>query len=315
MNNDDKGLIRTVITVVLNYILHFASGVAIIVVIIDESTTDGSNLVQPVLSFAKENEAALTVILSGLLLFAYLMQYQNQRIQRNIMDRQVKLMRAGYTPILGVSNRKWGAEKVETGEDQDQKQANRLFLDLSNTGNSTAQDLRLWTALWYEPTDELNHHYRPKTTPLRRTSDPSWWHSDEGGALAQKEDSTTEFKADPKINKTNCTWYNINQEEDPIYLHAALEELEEAGVVDVEIVFILKYTATTGAEEEIHLGAYEANLPGLKSDNMRVYRSQENKEERVENIKQGVNNIKTRRIKKKLEQVVQDHVIKYHDKD
>jgi hypothetical protein len=193
-------------------------------------------------------------------------------------------MRAGYTPIVGVSNREWGADRADPGDDPDQEEANRLFLCLSNSGNSTARDLRVWTGLSYEPTKDLSYKYQPYSSPLRRTSDASWWHSDEGGALAQTENDATEFKTDPKLNRVERGRLKLRPESRPVLLHTALEDLEDAGVGKVEIAFILKYTTTTGFEEEIYLGAYEADLSRLKGDDMWVYRAQENKEERVEMI-------------------------------
>lgn len=287
MNDDDSGLVKTASTFIGYYFLPLTAVAITAAVIIDKVLTDGTHIVKPSLSFAQANDAALTVILSGLLLFAYLMQYQNQRIQRGIMDRQVKLMRAGYTPILGVSSREWGAERAEPSDDPDQDQANRLFLSLSNSGNSTARDLQVLTGLSYEPTADLEYHYRSYSSPLRRTSDASWWHSDGGGALAQTENATTEFKADPKVNRVERGRLKISRETRPVFLHTALEDLEDAGVEDVEIAFILKYTATTGSGEEIYLGAYEADLSRLKGDDMWMYRAQENKEEYVEEIRES----------------------------
>lgn len=284
MNDDDSELVKTASTFISYYFLPLTAVTITTAVIIDKLLADGAYIVEPSLSFAQANDAALTVVLSGLLLFAYLMQYQNQRIQRGIMDRQVKLMKAGYTPILGVSSREWGADRAEPSDDPDQDQANRLFLNLSNSGNSTARDLRVWTGLSYEPTANLECHYRSYSSPLRRTSDASWWHSDGGGALTQTEDATIEFKADPKVNRVERGRFKISRETRPVFLHTALEDLEDAGVKDIEIAFILKYTATTGSEEEIYLGAYEADLSRLKGEDMWMYRAQENKEEDVEEI-------------------------------
>ncbi|GGO03026.1 hypothetical protein GCM10009030_38260 [Haloarcula pellucida] len=196
-------------------------------------------------------------------------------------------MRAGYTPILGVSSREWGAERAEAGDDPGQDKANRLFLDLSNSGNSTARDLRLWTGLSYKSTKDLDYDYCPYSSPLRRTSDASWWHSDEGGALAQTEDNSVEFKTDPKVQRVENGRLKFNPARKEVFLHTALESLEEAGVKNIEIAQVLKYTATTGSEEEIYLGAYEADLSNLKSHDMWLYRAQENKEERVEKIREN----------------------------
>jgi hypothetical protein len=286
MHDDDNGLIKTALAFIGYYLLPLTAVLIIAAVIADKALADSSYIIQPSLSFAKDNESALTVILSGLLLFAYMMQYQNQRIQRNIMNRQVNLMKAGYTPILGVSSREWGAERTEPGDNPDQDQANRLFLNLSNSGNSTARDLCIWTELSYEPTKDLDYDYRSYPSPLRRTSDAIWWHSDEGGALAQTEEDTIEFKADPKVNQIERGWFKINRERRPMLLHTALEDLEKAGVKDVEIGFILRYTATTGSEEEIYLGAYEADLSRLKDYDMWMHRAQENKEERAKVIQE-----------------------------
>jgi len=288
MNGGDNGLAKTASIFIGYYFLPLTAVTITAAVLIDKLLTDGAHIVEPSLSFAQANGAALTVILSGLLLFAYLMQYQNQRIQRSILDRQVKLMRAGYTPILGVSSREWGADKAEPRDDPDQDQANRLFISLSNSGNSTARDLRVWTGLSYEPTADLEYHYRSYSSPLRRTSNASWWHSDGGGALAQTENATTEFKADPKVIRVERGRLKIRRETRPVFLHTALEDLEDAGVEEIEIAFILKYTATTGSEEEIYLGAYEADLSRLKGDDMWIYRAQENKEEHVEEIREHV---------------------------
>jgi hypothetical protein len=60
-------------------------------------------------------------------------------------------MQAGYTPILGGSSREWGSQRSEDDFDNiDQKEANRLYIKLSNSGNSTARNLRIWTGVDYD---------------------------------------------------------------------------------------------------------------------------------------------------------------------
>lgn len=281
MANDNNGLLQKLSIVLGHYLLPFIAATTALSVVLDKIVTDGSYIIQPSLSFANQNDTALTVILSGLLLFAYLMQYQNQRIQRGIMARQIRLMRAGYTPIIGVSSREWGADRRNHGESLNQDEANRLFLDLSNSGNSTARDIRLWVGVSYDSPSCSDYIYSSKSVPLRRTSDTSWWHSDDGGALGQTDGNPVEFKADPALAKVEDGWFSYRRDGESISLHKALEELNDSGVVNVEIGLVLKYTATTGTKEEIALGSYEANLPQLDDDDMRVYRAQENREERV----------------------------------
>lgn len=286
MVNEGNSFLSKVFQFLSYYFLPLIILSTVLAISADAGFADGAHLIQPTLSLAKDNQATLSLIISGLLLFAYLMQYQNQRIQRGIMNRQMNLMRAGYTPIIGVSNRSWGVNKVDLTADPDPDEVNRLFLELSNSGNSTARDLRLWTGLLYESTSELDNYFRSYASPLRRTSGASWWHSDKGGAIAQTEGDTLELKGDPMVKKVGRGFFKPDSE--PVYLHRALEKLEHAGVEEVEVGFILKYTSTTGSEEEIHLGAYEANLSNLKEQDMWMYRAQENKEERIGNIQKGV---------------------------
>lgn len=287
MESGGKDQFREPLQFLRYYFLSIVAAVSAIIVVFDKALTGGSIILQPILDFAAANRNTLSVIISALLLFAYLMQYQNHRIQRQIMARQVKLMRAGYTPILGVSSRSWGVEKEDNPIDIDQEEANRLFLMLSNSGNSTGRDLRIWTGIVYDASPELEFKYSSEEAPLRRTSDTAWWHSDQGGALAPTEDNKPiEFQVDPVINEVEQGLLKFRRESNINPLHSALEKLEEAGVKEVDIGFVLKYTSTTGAEEEIYLGAYEADLSNLKHDDMQIYRAQENKEEDVKSIQE-----------------------------
>lgn len=287
MDIDGKERSRRLLRFSGYYFLPLIAATSGIIVVLDGVLTDGSVIIQPTMDFAAANRNALSVIISALLVFAYLMQYQSHRIQRRIMDRQVKLMQAGYTPILGVSSRTWGVDQSNNITDIDQQEANKLLLRLSNSGNSTARDLRIWTGLAYDAPSELEYDYCSAEAPLRRTSDTAWWHSDRGGALAPTEDNEpVEFQADPVINEIARGWLKFQREGKITLLHTALEKLESEDVKNVEIGFILKYTSTTGTEEEIYLGAYEADLPKLKQDDMKIYRTQENKEEDVESIQE-----------------------------
>lgn len=254
----------------------------------DQLLLNGRYLVNPVMTFANANQQALSVIFSGMLVFAYLMQYQNQRSQRKIMDTQIQLMSAGYTPIVGVSDREWGAQREdrENIDELDTEDANRLFLGLSNTGNSTARNLQVWIGIDYNDSEELGNLYRSYCTSLRRTSNTSWWHTDKGGALASTPDETTIFQADLQLSKEKKRWFRKNKSQGRIPIHIALEDLEENGIETAEIALILQYTTTTNQEEEIELGAFEVDLPSLKEDDMWLYRAMEMKEEDVDRIKQ-----------------------------
>lgn len=74
---------------------------------------DGSVFLNSILQYADTHSTALSVLLSALLFTVYLMQYFIQNTQTELVSRQEKLMRAGYTPIVGVKDRKWGKKKVD----------------------------------------------------------------------------------------------------------------------------------------------------------------------------------------------------------
>lgn len=198
-------------------------------------------------------------------------------------------MQAGYTPILGGSMREWGSQRDGDANDIDDREANRLYLDLTNSGNTAARNLRIWSGIDYETSAELEHDYHPAIVPLRRTSNTSWWQVDQGGAIAPQHHETTEFQANPKLKRIKKGFRLFDDESTLTHLHTAFEQLEEAGIGRVEVGFVLKYTSTTGAEEMISIGAYEADLANLEGRGMRIHYAQENKEEKAKEIYNRLN--------------------------
>jgi hypothetical protein len=133
----------------------------------------------------------------------------------------------------------------------------------------------------------LNYDYGSGVVPLRGTSTTSWWQVDQGGAIVPQDD--VEFQSDPGIKKFETKWGVFEGESTFIPIHTALEELDEAGIKDVKIGFILKYTSTTGADEKIPIGTYQADLSNLREQDMRIHYAQENEEEKAKQIYDHLN--------------------------
>lgn len=111
-----------------------------IFVVVDIVLLNSNILIGPALSSVSGNENAARVIVSVLLLFAYLLQYRTQSQQRKIMERQEELMEGEYFPVVQFHQLE-GENEIKI--DGNTISGGFITLMLSNSGNSIAKDLRL----------------------------------------------------------------------------------------------------------------------------------------------------------------------------
>lgn len=274
-------LSRTVSQTLLIVLLAFAS-----VVLIDITLLDGGLLADNLLESAKSNNTAISVILSGLLLLAYLMQFLVQDTQTDLMKRQENIMSAGYTPIIGIKSKEWGKQRSED-TDIDPYEANKYYLKLVNDGNSTARDLRLWIGVAYDH-ECHDTYYTSTTVPLQRTDEGTWWPTNVGGALSESTETSTEFVAEPALDKMRKTLWGRSEEwiknED---ISSVLESLYDCGVEEVSLVFSIRYSTATGEDQEIDIGVRREKLRTLEDVGWTLYDTQEGSSSEIETVKQS----------------------------
>jgi len=265
---------RNAIQFIGKYLLPSLGLLSFLVIGGDVFFFEGEIVVQSIFTIAQTNETALSVVISGLLLFAYLLQFQSQHFQRKIMSRQEVLMSAGFTPILGVTEYKFGHEiedSTQTAEDK-----NRLYLDIVNNGNATARDLRVWFGISYNGSSYINPIVKSKEVTLTREKEGSWWPADTGGALSNSSDISTRFVCEPKLNYRCKPWYIPkalnNYEEIPI--HKALKKLENKGSNEFRLAIVLRYKTTVGNQEQIPITGFKAD-PSKIGDDYLLYSTQE----------------------------------------
>ncbi len=249
---------------------------------------DGSVFLNGVLEYADTHNTALSVLLSALLFTAYLMQYFIQNTQTDLASRQEQLMRAGYTPIVGVKDREWGKKRVDE-TDMATYEANKYYLQLVNNGNSAARDLRLWIGVAYDVPEDQEIYYASNAVPLQRTDEGTWWPTDVGGALSDTGDEATEFVARPRLVKMKMGGFLRNDselgEED---IGDALESIH-GDVEEVSLAFSVKYTTTTGDDQEITIGVIREKLSKLEEVDWTLYDAQEASSDEYDEIKQNAN--------------------------
>lgn len=246
---------------------------------------DGSVFLNGVLDYADTHNTALSVLLSALLFTAYLMQYFIQNTQTELASRQERLMRAGYTPIVGVKDREWGKKRGE-GADMETFEANKYYLQLANNGNSAARDLRLWIGIAYDVPDVQECYFASNAVPLQRTDEGTWWPTDVGGALSETGSETTEFVANPKMMKMEIGGFlRSDSEIGEIDIGDALQSIH-GDVEEVSLAFSVKYTTTTGDDQEITIGVIREKLSKLEEVGWTLYDAQEGSGEEFEEIKQ-----------------------------
>ncbi|MFC7204831.1 hypothetical protein ACFQJC_15045 [Haloferax namakaokahaiae] len=235
----------------------------------------GSIFSDKILAYAGENKDSLSVVLSGLLLIAYLLQFQSQIAQRKIMNRQEQIMKAGYTPILGVTNQRFGQDEYE-GPDISSHKANELFLDLVNNGNSTARDLQVWFGISYSACSWKTPDIRSNSVPLRRAKDGAWWPAETGGAITDDSEDSVTFSCEPMLSKFERTipFVPIFGSRKDLEMGEALELLKKEGVKEFRLAIVLRYTTATGVKDNIPLSAYKAN-PGTIGDDYLLYKASE----------------------------------------
>jgi hypothetical protein len=246
---------------------------------------DGSVFLNGVLDYADTHNTALTVLLSALLFTVYLMQYFIQNTQTDLISRQERLMRAGYTPIVGVKDREWGKKRGE-GTDMETFEANKYYLQLVNNGNSAARNLRLWIGIAYDAPGDQDNYYASNAVPLQRTDEGTWWPTDVGGALSEIGGEATEFVARPKVVKMEIGGFlRRDSELSEVDIGDALQSIH-GDVEKVSLAFSVKYTTTTGDDQEITIGVIREKLSKLEGVDWTLYDAQEGSGSEFEEIKQ-----------------------------
>ncbi|MEZ3162311.1 hypothetical protein ABNG03_10125 [Halorubrum sp. RMP-47] len=258
-----------------------------IVASILDVTLFGSTLfVDSTLDFFSNKKDSLSVIVSTLLLTTYLMQYLIQSRQADLSERQEKLMRSGFTPILGVTEREWGSERDDENNIQHQK-ANKVYVNLVNNGNSAARNLRLWTGVKYDLDCCSNTYYSSHTVPLTRTEEGTWWPTDQGGAISESDNGSVEFKASPKLKEMNS---NTLRSDDVVGTNHIGDVLKDIGSDNeqVSIILAIKYQTATGDEQEITIGGYREKINQFRSKDWKLEGAHELGPEDYEELKKDV---------------------------
>ncbi|WP_152423123.1 hypothetical protein [Natrinema versiforme] len=263
----------------ISQILLFVVIASISVFIVDHVVLSGEILSNNELDFADKNDSVLSVLISGFLLIAYLMQYLVQDSQHELMSRQESIMNAGYTPILGVTSSEWGNERNDN-IDLEPHEANKYYMNIMNSGNSTARDLRLKTEIGScaEPADITFYSH---SVPLQRTSEGTWWPTDVGGALSESHNEPTEFYASPKVRKIEKTGLlKRDKEIREVHIHTALQAIEKSdnnsatGTNEVKITIYVKYKTATGSKQEIKICELKEMVSNLGVNDYHLYKYQ-----------------------------------------
>lgn len=258
----------------------------IVASIIDITLIGGGLFVNSTLDLFSNNKNSLSIIVSIMLLTAYLMQYLIQNRQADLSEQQENLMRSGFTPILGVTEREWGSEKTEDNDIQHQD-ANKVFADLVNNGNSAARDLRLWTGVKYDTNPSADIYYTSHSTPFQRTEEGTWWPTDRGGALSDSDDESVEFVASPKLKKMSSNYLKSDKLSAIDDIGDVIEEIGNYND-EITIVFSIKYQTATGDEQEITVGAYREKIRQLQSQEWELEGIHELSPEDYEDVKREV---------------------------
>lgn len=253
--------------------------VFIAAVSIDLAVYSGVHFVNQTTSWASTNDGLASLLLSGGLLFAYLLQFRTQDRQRVLMNQQKQIMDAGYTPLIGVTE-----QNIEDNSSNPKiTNTESLQLTIVNRGNSLATDLQLHFFISY---GSDNQRYINHFGPLRRTDDALWWNSRSGGSISPEE-GEIEFSIPAEVSDTKP-----NQDE-AIDIADAIDAIFESGndISEIKIATQLQYKDIKGNEKEIDLTIYtiksssgNANLKlGTAADSRAVRNSEESNE--VETIK------------------------------
>lgn len=249
--------------------------VGMILIAVDFYLYSGSVFVSQTITYAGENQGALSVIFTGLLFYGYILQYRTSDRQREIMENQTDLMDAGYTPIVGIKDRSF-----KDGGDE-------IDLILANKGNSLARDLRVETVIAYETPQRAdgNHrvevsHYKTNTTPIERGGTTKWWKPDSGVMIGEGEgiEDDLYFSANLKVGSAAI-------EEDDEFLSKALDSLYEDGVDTVQIALVLKFRNAKMDESELPFYTTECNLDRLSNSNMNISRGMESEADDLREIR------------------------------
>lgn len=200
----------------------------------------------------------ISIVINVLLTGALILLYRDLSI---IQDRQVRTMKASYTPLVGIIE--W--EMTEKAFEEDSPgSSERLKFTLSNKGNSMARDLRVWFAISYE-TPAREARIRSKEIPVRRVEGRWWGHSDIGGSLPEGSDNV-EFYATPAL-------LYLRPESEAAETHRfreALNDLSAAGIEEARLSLSLRYRNATGEEAEIDFAVYQLDVQNLLDQDGRL---------------------------------------------
>lgn len=236
----------------------------------------GNWFVNGVKTWANTNNGLASLILSGGLLFAYLLQFRTQDRQRELMNQQKQIMDAGYTPLIGVTRQSVN----DHSSDPETAETESLELTVVNRGNSIATDLNLHFLISY---DTENQRYTNHNNPLRRTENGMWWNSGSGGSISPNEDPV-KFSIAAEVTDTDP------DQNEPVDISDAVDSIfeNEDDVSEIEIATQLHYKDAKDNQEEIDLTIYtiqpsngDANLK-LSNANERAITGTEELEKVVE---------------------------------
>lgn len=138
----------------------------------------------------------------------------------------------------------------------------------------------------YDIPDNQDIYYASNTVPLQRTDEGTWWPTDVGGALSETGNEATEFVAKPKLTKVELGGFLENVSElNEVDISDGLESIHE-DVEEVSLVFSVRYTTTTGDDQEIAIGVVREKLSKLEEVDWTLYDAQEASSEEYSKIKQ-----------------------------
>lgn len=192
-------------------------------VLVDNLFNSGNLFFNRLESWSNTNEGFASILLSALLLAAYVLQFRSNDRQRVLMEQQKDIMIAGYTPVIGVLN-----QEVKDYTDDDTKQVDEeLLLEIVNRGNSLAQDLAIRFEIEHEGRKSL---FDSNSVPLIRVEQGTWWTSGSGGTLSHEEEKTR-FTAEVSLNTKQGEDLSITEAAEKLFQEENDDKIDRFSVI------------------------------------------------------------------------------------